>query len=428
MFISLKIKNFRSIRESVMIDMTGINRKSFAEDHPGNVIEFNGDYFLKSLILYGRNASGKSNILKAFTAIGNLVNQSDKLKHEQKIPAYEPYLFDKKYINEPVEFEIIFTDRINIKFKFEVKYTANKIKYESLYFYPKGSIAKLYEREGDEFTFGDYYTGDKKSIQSNLLKNQLFLSKSAQSNIPYLKEAFLFFSQDFFASTIHDSEYDQHLVQILSEDMLKDVEAMENVKCLLKAADTNIVDISVNKKSPSEFKLPNNIPEEIRKNIIERFRYEVKTKHTLFDSDKVIGEESLNIENESLGTRKLLAVSLLILSTLSEGGLIIIDELDKSLHPLLTKMIINLFHSQKNNPFNAQLIFATHDISLLDNDIFRRDQVYFVDKEYQGNSILYRLSDLKGVRKDVPYDKWYLSGRFGAIPVIADVDLQLKRN
>ena len=157
---------------------------------------------------------------------------------------------------------------------------------------------------------------------------------------------------------------------------------------------------------------------------MERFKYEVRTKHQMFDKGKNIGETFLNFEEESLGTKKLLAVGGLIISALGDGSFIVIDELDKSLHPLLTKMLIGLFHSKKNNPFNAQLIFATHDSSLLDNELFRRDQIYFVDKEYEGYTILYRLSDIKGVRRDIPFDKWYLSGRFSAIPVISDLELQ----
>lgn len=427
MLISFKVKNFRSIRDSIIVDMKADSRKGRTFELKDNVFKYNGDQYLKSVILYGRNASGKSNILTAFRALEYLVTQSDKLKHQQRIPPYEPYLFDKKFTNQPVEFELIFTQPDSIKYKFEVKYTEYNVVYEALYFYPKGSIAKLYERKNGKFNFGEYYKGEKKTIQNEILDNQLFLSRSAQSNIQYLKEAFLFFSESLFVSTFRDIEYDQTIISILSADMLKDPESMNNIKSLLKAADTNIIDIAINQKEKSEFKFPDNIPENVKKDFIERFRYEIKTKHILFDSGKSVGEESLNLDHESLGTRKLIAIGGLILSALRKGGIIIIDELDKSLHPLLTKMLISLFHSERNNPKNAQLVFATHDISLLSNDLFRRDQIYFVEKEFEGNTVLYKLSDIKGVRKDVPYDKWYVSGRFGAIPVISEIDLQISK-
>ncbi len=104
--------------------------------------------------------------------------------------------------------------------------------------------------------------------------------------------------------------------------------------------------------------------------------------------------------------------------------LLYIDELDKGLHPLLTRLIVNLFNSKNNNPKNAQLIFATHDSTLLDTEVFRRDQICFVDKDYEGVSAFFKLSDIKGIRKDIPIDKWYLSGRFKAIPVLSEPELK----
>lgn len=127
---------------------------------------------------------------------------------------------------------------------------------------------------------------------------------------------------------------------------------------------------------------------------------------------------------ESLGTKRLLSVGSLVIASLILGTTIVIDELEQSLHPLLTKTLIKLFHSKKNNPNNAQLIISSHDSSLLDNELFRRDQIYFTEKDYTGKTELYRLSDIKGVRNNIPYDKWYLSGRFDAIPVLDDFEIE----
>jgi len=205
--------------------------------------------------------------------------------------------------------------------------------------------------------------------------------------------------------------------------MLADDVTKTNMKYLLCAADTNIKDFTISKNDGRKFKFPENMPKKIQDEIIDRFKYEVKTTHPLYENNAEVGEAYLDLDEESLGTKKLLAVGGLIISTLSSGGVIVVDELDKSLHPLLTRMLIKLFYSSKNNPRKAQLIFATHDSSLLDPELFRRDQIYFSDKEYEGNTILFRLSDLKGVRKDIPLDRWYLSGRFNAIPIIGDLDL-----
>ncbi len=423
MILSFKIENFRSIRDSIEIDFTEINRLN--ENHlPYNTFEENGFSILSSIILYGRNASGKSNILKAFKAIGYLIDNSDKFKHGQRIPAYEPFKFDKQSMYKPVRFEIDFIGQISkVRYNYVIQFSAINIEKESLYFYPQGVRAKLFERVGSIISYGEYYKGAKKIIEDNLLVNQLFLSKVATNKVEYLNEVYSYFTKHFYVATIHDTEYDKTVIRAFSEVLLDDEKLKSNILKILKAADTNITDFNISKNDTTKFKFPNNIPEEIQKDIVERYKYEVKTNHLLFDENELIGEESLDLEDESFGTKKLLAIGSLIISTLVDGGVIIIDELDKGLHPLLTKMLIKLFHSEKNNPNNAQLVFATHDSTLLDNELFRRDQICFVDKEYEGGSIFYKLSDIKGIRKDIPIDKWYLSGRYKAIPIISEVDL-----
>jgi AAA15 family ATPase/GTPase len=423
MVINLKIKNFRSIRNQIIIDFIPTSRLRHG-NHSFNIINKKDVPLLSSLILYGRNAAGKSNVLRAFKALQYLVKNSDKFKHQEKIPPYEPYRFDKKLKNMPVELEIEFIAENNLKYTFSIKYSANKILYEALYFYPKGIGAKLFERKNKDFLYGEYFKGEKKSIENDLLENQLFISKSANNNIQYLKEAYLFFTEKLYVSTFHDIEYDRSLINSFSEMMLEDNTSKTNIRKLLKAADTNILDFEISKKEKAHFKFPTNIPEDLQKEIIENFRFEVKTSHNLFDKDEIIGKESLRLEDESLGTKKLLIIGGLVLKALKNSNTIVIDELDKSLHPLLSRMLINLFHSKENNPNNSQLIFATHDSSLLDSEMFRRDQICFVDKEFKGNTIFYKLSDIKGVRKNIPFDKWYLSGRFDAIPVINDVELE----
>lgn len=424
MIISFKIENFRSIKDSMKIDFTRTNRLN--EDNlPYNISNINNESILNSIILYGRNASGKSNVLLALNAISYLVENSDSFKHGQKIPPYEPFLFDKKTKKEAVKLEItFFGKKTNTKYQYSIEYTSNVIEKESLLFYPKGVQAKLFERKKDKIEYGEYYKGIKKSIEADLLENQLFLSKASTSNIKYLNEVYLYFTKDFYVSTVHDTEYDKSILRMFSEFVLKDEKFKANILKLLKAADTNISDFNISKNDMTKFKFPDNIPDELQNDILEKFKYDVNTKHLMFDGNELIGEESLKLEEESFGTKKLLTIGGLIVDALEDGSVIVIDELDKGLHPLLTKMLIKLFHSKTNNPNNAQLIFATHDSTLLDNEIFRRDQICFIDKEYEGGSIFYKLSDIKGIRKDIPIDKWYLSGRYKAIPVISEVNLE----
>lgn len=423
MILSLKIENFRSIKESLNISLTAEKRLKEL-DLPENSFIENNSELLKSLLIYGRNASGKSNILVALKALQFLVANSDSFKHGMSIPPYEPFKFDTAYSKKPVYFEIDFVSiEKRTKFKYIVSFDRKNIVFEGLYIYPEGIKSKLYERKMSTVTYGDYYRGTKKKIENDLLPNQLFLSKSSTSKVEYLDECYLYFNKYLYVSTIHDTEYDNTIIRAFSEVLTKDYKLKKNLLELLKASDTSINDFRI-KESAKEMQFSDNVPEEIKNSITEKYKYEVYTNHTLFENGVEIGQETLDLENESFGTKKLFAIGALILDALDDGGVIVIDELDKGLHPIISKLLISLFNSKTNNPNNTQLIFATHDSTLLDLDVLRRDQISFVDKEYEGQSIFYKLSDIKGIRKDMPIDKWYLSGRFKAIPVTNAVTLK----
>jgi len=426
MLVSISIKNFRSIKDTISISFLESSKK---EDNKfdENVRRVGNSSLLSSSIIYGRNASGKSNILLALQAISFLVHNSDRFKSGEKIGTYEPFLFDEDTKNKEVEFEIVFIGSNKIKYSYSMKYLLNKFTFESLYFYPKGVNSKLFERENDSFSFGEYYKGEKAKIVDSIIENQLYLSKSASNKIIHLNTAYEFLTQELIVPALSDTDLDRTLLNIFSEfiDNSKDNKLLNNMKNILLAADTNIIDFTISKNDESFFNFPDNMAKELQEKIREEYKYDVTTFHNYFKDGKKERLQGLKLEKESLGTRKLMALGGMLLPVLAVGGVIVIDELDKSLHPLLTKMIINLFHSKKNNPNNGQLIFATHDSSLLDSDLFRRDQIIFVDKEYEGNTTAYKLSDIKGVRPDVPFDKWYLSGRFNAIPII-DNDIELE--
>jgi len=422
MLLSLKIENFRSIKEALMLNFTTEKRLS-EDDLPYNTFNESGIELLHSLVVYGRNAAGKSNVIVAFKAISYLIENSDTFKLDKKIKPYEPFLFDNNCKKAPVKFEVEFLGlESKIIYKLILEYNAKEIIREALYFYPEGVISKLYDRNKDKITYGDYYKGSKKSIEDDLLKNQLFLSKSSRNKVKYLDEVYLFFTKYLYVSTVHDTDYDETIIRSFAKLSVQDEKLKSNLLKLLKAADTNIQDFKII-ENEKNFNFPENFPEKAKQDILTKFKYEIQTIHPLFENGIEIGKELLELDNESFGTKKFLAIGSLILDTLDDGGVIIIDELDKGLHPLLTKLLINLFNSKTNNPKNAQLIIATHDSTLLDNDILRRDQICFVDKGYDGGSFVYKLSDIKGVRKDIPIDKWYLSGRFKAIPIVSEINL-----
>ena len=422
MMLSLKIENFRSIKEPLNLNLT--TEKRLMEDNlPYNSFVINNFELLTSLLIYGRNASGKSNVLRALKALTYLVDKSDSFKHEEKIKTYEPFLFDTESKNKPVRFEIDFiTKESKTRFKYIISYTRTEIVYEALYAFPHKIQVKLFERTKSIFTYGEYYKGAKKKIENDLLPNQLFLSKSSTSKVKYLDECYLYLTKYIYISTIHDTEYDNSIIRTFSELLLNDDKLKCNLLELLKAADTTISDFNII-ENEKKIRFNDSFSDDLKEKILESHKYEVRTQHSVYENGEQIDIATLDLENESFGTKKLFAIGGLILDALNDGSIIVIDELDKGLHPILTKLLINLFNSKKNNPNNAQLIFATHDSSLLDLEMLRRDQICFVDKTYEEYSIFYRLSDIRGVRKDIPIDKWYLSGRFKAVPVTTEPEL-----
>jgi len=217
-----------------------------------------------------------------------------------------------------------------------------------------------------------------------------------------------------------------HTEQLFSN---KDSTFWENINKLLKIADTGINSISIKETKEDDFGFPESMSDERKRKILEENRFQVETKHNLYDNGNIIGEVKLELEKESSGTNRLLAVGGLILEALSDGTTFVLDELERSLHPHLTRIIIEMFNDPRTNPNNAQLIFATHDISILSSEFFRRDQIWFAEKDEKGNSSFYSLGDLKGVRKDVPFHKYYMKGLFGGIPNVNfyDFDFNIKK-
>lgn len=424
MLISFKVENYRSIKESVKIDFNLIERID-KKDLPDNSFEIDKSRLLKSLILYGRNASGKSNILMAIEEFKDIVCESDNYKLDRPIYEHDPYRFDSETQDKPTSFEIDFYGMISLtRYLYSISFTSERIIEESLFFYPNDVKTKLYIRQQDKISYGESFKGVKKDIEANLLKNQLFLSKSASNNIKYLDEVYLTISKNFITAVFNTDDLDLNYLKKDLRYRINDPKLKINLKKLLQCGDTGLIDyeLEANKENNSNVWGTNATIEIYDEKLNEN--YEMQTYHRMFNKSKEFGISKLNVDDESLGTQKLITLGIKVIDTLAFGGIIIIDELDKGLHPLLTRMLIKLFHSKKNNPKNAQLIFATHDGTLMDLELFRRDQICFIEKEYEGNTTITKLSDYRGVRKGIPLEKWYLSGRFKGIPVINDVELE----
>jgi len=399
------------------------------KEHSKSILKNEKYEALSCSLIYGRNASGKSNIINAFYAFQNLVFESGNFEVGAKIPYYEPFKLDSNSKEKPTEFQLDFIAKDKVRYIYEISYTSDTVLKEALFFYPKKQKAKLFERISEnEITYGDYYVGRKKEVEESIYKNQLLLSKVRTEKIDMLVQPYLFFSQLIFISNVHDSSFDDVLLNIYTSRIANknNLHFINNISKLLKAADTGIDSLSISENKFDASSLPNEMDEQQKKRIVERYKYKLRTVRNVFENGKSIGKIDFTLSEESTGTLKLLVIGGLIIEALADGQTLIIDEFDKSLHPKLTRALIKIFMNEKTNPNKAQLIFATHDVSLLDLELFRRDQVWFVEKEYEGNTTFYSVSDISGIRKSVPLEKWYMSGRLGGTPVINQNELEFQ--
>lgn len=412
MLLQLKMKNYRSYKNETVFSMEA---NSYAYK-PDNVFEVGNDKqmfrLLNTAIIYGANASGKSNVIRALFQVIFFILNKPKVDH--KIKLYESFAFDIDSKDKPCEFELIFLDKNAIKYHYKFSILEDRVINEELNYYPKGKITKVFTRDpyNEKNRVQKGFLGDSfKNKEINVFANQLILSKFGDDE-PHelLTDVFLYFkSYEIINAT--NAVHKDFLNRKVSADLFANIYLKNRVGQLISAADTKIKSIDINHKETDEIGIS-----------IENNPFQVFGIHDLYHTDNIVGEEVLSFANESTGTQSLYVLGGKILSILESGGILAIDELDTSLHPFITKMIVMIFQNKNLNPKNAQLIFTTHDVTLLDRDLIRRDQIWISEKDEKGVSDLYSLQDFEGLREDTPFDKWYLAGKFGGLPKIESIE------
>jgi len=414
MLIDFAITNFRSIKERQVFSMQTV---SCITEKPENTIKNNNEELLRSAVIYGRNASGKSNLLLATDILYNLVISNDfDLKK-----AYQPFKIIKNKSIEPTIFEINFISNTKKKYSYYLSFNEKEILQEDLFHFPEGKKARLYQRNLNELKTE---VSGLKDIWKKTYFHHTILSRISFNKIEALIDPFVFFNLHFVTKSFIGEEKDWELKieDILDRGMMP--YHFENLGKLLKIADTGIDSIEVKYLQPTDFNLPNGLDAKIKNKIVNENSFQLKIKHAIYENNKKIGFVDFDLEDESAGTRKLLLFGSFMLDCLSDGDVLLVDELDKGLHPKLMQSIIKIFNNPKTNPNNSQLIITTHDVSLLGADLFRRDQMWITEKDINGATSYYTLADLKGIRADVPFEKYYLKGAFGGNPVINEFDFE----
>jgi len=423
MIIDFTVKNFRSIKDQQTFSMLASTVK---DEHPGNVFQPGEEKklsLLKTSVIFGPNASGKSNLILALKSLAAFVVQSTDLKVEQDIPYYDPYKFDKNNLLIPTEFELEFIGNDRIRYKYTVSFNRKEVHREELVFYPKKQETCLFLREKDKaIKFGSQLVGKKKIIESELLPNNLFLSKAANSNHQQLKDVYLYFLKNLKFHLADDSKADRAseaaMLQLENNSQLR-----EKLIDFLAAVDTGIHSVGIRRKiekSGSSFKYSDRIAQTPGITNFTVSSFTPVIYHKVYDGSRETGKTALDLNEESGGTIKMYHLAVKVIEVLEAGHTLIVDELDTSIHPLVSSYLLELFNDTGKNPNNGQLIAATHDVSLLDPKIIRRDQIWFTAKNSYGATDIFSLDefDKNEVRKNTPFDKWYLNGRFGALPLI----------
>lgn len=435
MLIEFRVTNFRSFKDEQVLSMVASSDKSLPEN-VAPVENFGKRCLLKSAVVYGANASGKSNLVKAMAFAKNFIMTSSRRDPDDPTGA-TPFRFDIESSMAPTKFEFSFSQE-NIRYVYGFALDDQMVHAEWLVAYPRGLPQRWFDRVYDsatetyEWNFGVSFKGDKKGLRDLTRPHMLLLSVANNLEHPQLTTIRNWFKQGLIV--LDDGMSRQILEARISERVQQEGSLREMIEDLLHQADLGISGVVVETEealvmtsSPS-LKEIQRVFRELQNSSVKTTTTAGPTKEVVFQRTRIklahcVEPQSdttitLDFQDESMGTRRVFGLGGPLYDALRSGATLVVDELDASLHPTLVRHLVETFHDPVQNRHYAQLIFNTHDTTLLDSDLFRRDQIWFVEKDKTGASRLYPLLEFSP-RKDEALEKGYLKGRYGAIPFIS---------
>ncbi|MBK9220357.1 MAG: ATP-binding protein [Uliginosibacterium sp.] len=424
MLLEFSIKNFRSLRDEQVLSLVASTDKTMLDSHTiESGVRFAPPRLLKSAAIYGANACGKSNLIKALQYMRGVVLESAALPPGQTFDRLHPFKLDATSGSLPTEFEITFI-RDGVRYQYGFAMNTQRIISEQLLVYkafkPQRWFERFFDAESgkDVYEYGPGLKGAKNLWEGATRPNALFLSMAVQLNSEALHPVF-----DWFANQLVIFNEQSPLSQKFAVEMLKQETQRKAICDFLRAADIGIADIEVATKQAMVHTI--NLDLSTGKRDVsadERAVDEVKFHHVTEH-----GKAVFDLADESSGTRSLLFLAGPILDILSKGLTLVVDELDTSLHTLLVQELVHLFHRPEANTGGAQLIFTTHDTTLLSAyGLLRRDQIWFLEKKKDQSSTLFALVDFSP-RKGEAIERGYLQGRYGAVPFLRKDALGMSR-
>lgn len=417
MLIQFSVNNYMSLRDDSILSMVAGQGKELSQ----NLRQYRDGSILPTVAIFGANAAGKSNVFKAMSAAIHIIRSSNDRQIDKPIPFINPYAFDDEHKSKPSTFDFIF--EINGE-KYQYGFSADKFSIYDEYLYAfKTKIPSLiFERTNtSNYKFTYVNEGKLKKYIDKTSSNKLFLSTATNWNCDLTKNAYMWFAN--YIDTYNDSSFKLNPFTLDTFDKQGDL-LRDFVTSLLKTADINISGYNVESEIVDVPAFPmEDIPIGIHIDAPQKMKSIKLSANHIISNDNGVNEFSLPLDVESEGTKRIFAFGPIIKKALEQGRAIIVDEIDNSLHPLLLEYLISLFNSKESNPNNAQLIFNTHSVETLSQDLFRRDQVYFVEKDNEnGVTEIYALDEFSP-RINENIRKGYLQGRYGAVPNIGWEDL-----
>jgi AAA15 family ATPase/GTPase len=429
MLLEFKVSNYRSVGEEQTISLIPAPKQ---KDHLDNILSKGRYQALNAIAFYGPNAGGKSNILRAMSLLDRLVHNSARASSTSSLP-YDPFLLKEGWDTKPTSFEISFIIE-EYRYRYGLEFTAIEIKKEWLFRKSLGREVNLFEREGEIIDVSSGFNGSKKIIDAAIeatRSNALFLSTCDILNVEEAKSILQWFKYFKMIDGLN-TEDDVQTVSLAVNSSYKD-----KIRQYLTSIGLGLYDIEVATKDFEESQLPESLDENMRiqlsRQLMGTKSYSVNAMHQTYKSDGSLSDKLVNwdfSERESAGTQKAFKLSGPVLWALANGGVLIIDEIEAALHPIMTLTTIDLFLNKVSNPNKAQLIFATHDTNLLSYSNLRRDQICFAEKNRWESTEIYSLSDFvyfgekngefksEKERPDTDKEKRYFEGRYGAIPAL----------
>lgn len=425
MLIEFKFGNYRSFRDEAVLSMeaTGLGRLK------SSLISYNSLNLLPAVAIYGKNGGGKSNVIRAFWLAVQFIKNAQRTQHEDAEIPVRPFLLNDYSKDTPTFFEFTYV-LDNVKYIYGFSATKEKVFSEYLYHAPKGQKATVFARTNQEFTFTEE-KAKRKLISEAVAPNQLFFSVACTMNdaacvsaMKWFRE-YVFFSRDYtdIPKQLLSYSNDKNMLAAISDYAKAADLGIEKMEFEFK--DEEIDDLETITDMPENMKsalsaFMQTLKENSSSSEISLQKSEVKAtsyhKGVNKDGEKV--SFALELSDESDGTRKLMSIAPAIESVLNKGGLVLVDELEKELHPMLVNYIVAKFQSKNANPNAAQIVFTTHNTELLNMELLRKDQLYFADKSRKdGASELYSISDFSTKTAD-NIRKGYLAGKYGATPDI----------